>query len=429
MAFNFKKYAQGEAIPSMDSDVDAVESVVDLEPAVNYMQDYSQENMDISNEINSVITTIQSGNPEASLAAINEIKPFLQEKMNDDISYQGFMDYLLEVEGMLSQANQAITAGKNIKIKVGQVKMPNMSPEEEIPQFNNSIEFVQWLLDVIETREVSDAQQYLKNMFAGLVKDENQQDKLDNAFVTLLETDWSQGFPKMDQNGNVEDMWEINDFIISNIWNILEDYLETQDDELLVKEEKEQPFEGNKPEVVEDNKNNNLGVMANMDNIEQIIKESEAAIKKMASESKGYNFTKTAQHQTGEEIVLWGPNTKRISPFNGMLETDWHVYERNKGWGFRAGDLWNIDFETVWRQNIMDKYSRPYRNKDGEWVGGYIQKRFEVDKWIPEENNLQLKPGQKRRPTTLNYEGRMEEYRGNKTYNWKEASANSKKKN
>jgi len=119
---------------------------------------------------------------------------------------------------------------------------------------------------------------------------------------------------------------------------------------------------------------------------------------KQAKKSEGFNLTKYAQHKTVEELVLHGPDSKRISPFTGQLESDWHVIERNKGWGYRVGDLWNLDFEQFWRQNIMDKYSRPYKDKDGNLVGGYIQKRFEVDKWIPEENNYQLKPGQWRKP-------------------------------
>lgn len=116
------------------------------------------------------------------------------------------------------------------------------------------------------------------------------------------------------------------------------------------------------------------------------------------AKSEGFNLSKYAQHKTVEELVLHGPNSKRISPFTGQLESDWHVIERNKGWGYRVGDLWNLDFEQFWRQNIMDKYSRPYRDSDGNWVGGYIEKRFEVDKWVPEENNLQYKPGQHRKP-------------------------------
>ena len=77
----------------------------------------------------------------------------------------------------------------------------------------------------------------------------------------------------------------------------------------------------------------------------------------------------------------------------------------------------------------MDKYSRPYRDSEGNWVGGYIQKRFEVDKWIPEENNMQLKPGELRKPRPVsqgNMESRMEDYRGNKdkVYNYSKAKDN-----
>ena len=115
--------------------------------------------------------------------------------------------------------------------------------------------------------------------------------------------------------------------------------------------------------------------------------------------------------------------------------SDWHIVERNKGFGLVVDDVWNIDYETIWRNNIMDKYSRPYRNKEGEWVGGYIQKRFEVDKNIPDENNYQLKPGEKRRPILPEYgntESRLQAARASggvegandtsKPFNWKEAS-------
>ena len=86
----------------------------------------------------------------------------------------------------------------------------------------------------------------------------------------------------------------------------------------------------------------------------------------------------------------------------------------------------------------MDKYSRPYKDKDGNWVGGYIQKRFEVDKNIPEANNMQLKPGQKRKPILPEYgntESRLQAARAageiegandkKKPFNWKEAKKKS----
>jgi|19_taG_2_1085344.scaffolds.fasta_scaffold03050_2 hypothetical protein len=143
---------------------------------------------------------------------------------------------------------------------------------------------------------------------------------------------------------------------------------------------------------------------------------------KQVKENKGFNLSKYAQHKTVEELVLHGPDSKRISPFTGQLESDWHVIERNKGWGYRVGDLWNLDFEQFWRENIMDKYSRPYKDKDGNFVGGYLQKRFEVDKWIPEENNIQLKPGQYRKPyipEQRSTEARLEAMRAKKDRGYK----------
>jgi len=143
--------------------------------------------------------------------------------------------------------------------------------------------------------------------------------------------------------------------------------------------------------------------MQSSQKIKKMVLASTAHIKELAerdveNSSKTFSLEKTAQHQTVDELVLHGPGSKRISPFTGQLESDWHVIERNKGWGFRVGDLWNIDFETMWRRHIMDKYYRPYKDDKGNWTGGYLQKRFEIDRWQPEENKMQLLPGQKRRP-------------------------------
>ena len=158
--------------------------------------------------------------------------------------------------------------------------------------------------------------------------------------------------------------------------------------------------------------------------------------------NKSFNLQKEAQHKTQNEVILYGPSESKIDPFSRQPVSDWAIVERNKGFGFPVGDVWNIDWEAIWRGSIMDKYSRPYRDsKTGEWIGGYIQKRFEVDKNIPEQNNLQLKPGQKRKPYLPEYgntEARLEDMRSKqdrgyepfsegKPFNWKEAQ--SKKKN
>lgn len=150
------------------------------------------------------------------------------------------------------------------------------------------------------------------------------------------------------------------------------------------------------------------------------------AIQKQAQsqEIKKFNL-KTAQSKTVDDnVIMWSgqnpygkPQSSRVDPFTRQPISDWHIIERNKGYGQdgRIGDVFNFDWEAFWRGNIMDKYSRPYRDaQTGEWKGGYIEKRFEVDKWIPETNNLQLKPGQRRKPRPVEYgltEGRLEKMR------------------
>lgn len=127
------------------------------------------------------------------------------------------------------------------------------------------------------------------------------------------------------------------------------------------------------------------------------IKEAEEEIKKLAYNN--FNNIKTAQHKTLDNVVMWDANEKTIDPFLRQPVSDWHIVERNKGFGLVVEDKWNIDWETAWRNNVMDKYYRSYRDKDtGEWKGGYLERRFEVDKNIPEANNMQLKPGQIRKP-------------------------------
>jgi len=179
----------------------------------------------------------------------------------------------------------------------------------------------------------------------------------------------------------------------------------------------------------------------------KIIESSNREIKALAEKAarklqakKSFNLSKTAQQKTIDNAFLWGPNEKRFDPFYRQPVSDWHVVERNKGFGLTLDDVWNIDYEAIWRGNIMDKYSRPYRDKDGNWVGGYVQKRFEVDKWIPEANNMQLKPGQRRKPRLPEYgvtEARLQANRAkddrgygpnpdtSKPFNWHEASKES----
>ncbi len=168
--------------------------------------------------------------------------------------------------------------------------------------------------------------------------------------------------------------------------------------------------------------------------VQKIIKKlAEDTVKK--NKQKPFNLTKTAQHKALENAILWGPEQSQIDPFLHQPVSDWHIVERNKGFGLVVDDVWNIDYETIWRENIMDKFSRPYRNKDGDWVGGYLHKRFEMDKNIPATSNYQLKPGEIRKPILPEYgntESRLQAARAagdiegaidtSKPFNWKEAS-------
>ena len=187
-------------------------------------------------------------------------------------------------------------------------------------------------------------------------------------------------------------------------------------------------------------------IPANYTEVSAFVKDVDKQIRKMAQQDtkKTFNLTKTAQHKGAvDNMFMYGPSETRIDPFLRQPISDYHIVERNKGFGLVVDDIWNIDWETIWRGNIMDKYSRPYKDKDGNWTGGYIQKRFEVDKWIPEENNLQLKPGQLRKPYIAkerSTEARLEAMRqdhadergyepasSGKPYNWSKEASTKKK--
>jgi len=181
--------------------------------------------------------------------------------------------------------------------------------------------------------------------------------------------------------------------------------------------------------------------------VRALVEETNKDIEKLAKEhvkiskSKSFNLKKTAQHKAMDSnVLMYGPKSTRIDPFYMQPVSDYHTIERNKAYNFNIGDIYDIDWETIWRGNIMDKYSRPYRDKDGKWVGGYINKRFEVDNFVPAANDMQLKPGQKRKPFLPQYnstEARLEDMRSKKDrgyepvsdgepFNWKEASSKKK---
>lgn len=179
-------------------------------------------------------------------------------------------------------------------------------------------------------------------------------------------------------------------------------------------------------------------------NAEKTVKDANEHIKQLAQagskKTKVFNLHKTAQAKSMENVILFGPQQVYLDPFTRQPASEWSLIERNKGFGLVVNDIWNINWEELWRKNIMDKYSKPYRDNDGNWVGGYLQKRFEVDKWVPEKNNYQLKPGEKRKdyiPEERLTEARMVAQRASKDcpyptadkakpFNWREASSKKK---
>jgi hypothetical protein len=73
--------------------------------------------------------------------------------------------------------------------------------------------------------------------------------------------------------------------------------------------------------------------------------------------------------------------------------------------------------ETLWRRHVMDKFAREFKDKDGNWVGGYINERFQVCR-DDGGNNMQLAHGERTRmprPHQYSTERRLEEGRGEKT--------------
>ena len=73
--------------------------------------------------------------------------------------------------------------------------------------------------------------------------------------------------------------------------------------------------------------------------------------------------------------------------------------------------------EALWRRHVMDKFSREFKNKEGKWVGGYINERFQS---FHDDggNQMELAHGErtrKPRPHQYSTERRLEEGRGVKT--------------
>jgi len=74
--------------------------------------------------------------------------------------------------------------------------------------------------------------------------------------------------------------------------------------------------------------------------------------------------------------------------------------------------------EAMWRRHIMDKFAREFKDKDGKWVGGYINERFQV---FHDDGGNQMELAndertRKPRPHQYSIERRLSEARGEETY-------------
>jgi len=119
----------------------------------------------------------------------------------------------------------------------------------------------------------------------------------------------------------------------------------------------------------------------------------------------------------GQPYLLYGPTEKRKCPkMSGKNMGDFvseYICRHHCLDGIVIDDNKTVCGEALWRANVMDKYSRDYVDADGNLVGGYINKRFEVNYNVPEDNNIRLKPGEVRKPSERfwNYEARMQHMR------------------
>ena len=129
---------------------------------------------------------------------------------------------------------------------------------------------------------------------------------------------------------------------------------------------------------------------------------------------------KTAQQHFGTTYMLYGPTEKRICPkLRGKnLSVGDVVSEetcRNHCIdGIVIDDNKTICGEALWRAHAADKFSREYVDEEGKIVGGYLNKRFEINRNVPEENRARLKPGELRKPlppSARGYEARLQDMR------------------
>lgn len=157
-------------------------------------------------------------------------------------------------------------------------------------------------------------------------------------------------------------------------------------------------------------------ILEKSDDAISLLAEKYAKTFKVKKASKlSFNLKKFASHGDLKNTILFGPSQVKPSPIVKDIESNLSALERNKSNGFFIGDVYDIDFESIWRGNIMDKYYRPFDSKDGLSTGGYIDDRFEVNRNIPVGNDLRVPADGSPRPFLPEYsstEARLSAARG-----------------
>jgi len=123
--------------------------------------------------------------------------------------------------------------------------------------------------------------------------------------------------------------------------------------------------------------------------------------------NKKKKMEKEAYTNLGDAYILYGPTEKRVCPKlvgrgGGKIGASNVVSEEICRFhcldGIIIDDNKTICGEALWRANQMEKFNREYVDADGKIVGGTLNKRFEIDRNVPEENRMRLKPGETRKP-------------------------------
>lgn len=142
-------------------------------------------------------------------------------------------------------------------------------------------------------------------------------------------------------------------------------------------------------------------VMENNPNLTEQPKHQAHAGLYLPPSDSGINTTaghieKTAQIAAVDAHLYGGPHDLRMCPkTRGVVNTyicRFHCLD-----GLAIDDHQVVCGEAIWRQNVMDKFSTEYRDKDGNWVGGYLEKRFVIEHNDGGHPAL-LKPGQRQAP-------------------------------